>query len=57
MDYMIEIRCCVCKKRMGEIKGGQRPGMVSHGYCDVCLPKVKAEINEFLKNKKELHDE
>ena len=53
MDYIIKMRCCVCKKYMGEKKGGQKPGMISHGCCDDCLIKAKTEIEEFFKNKKE----
>lgn len=53
MSYMIEMKCCVCKKYLGEKEGGNRPGIISHGYCDDCLVKAKVEIKEFLKNKKE----
>ena len=51
-DYMIEMRCCMCKKYLGEKKGGEKPGIISYGYCDDCVVKVKAEISEFSKNKR-----
>lgn len=57
MSYMIEIRCCICKKYLGKKEGGKKPGTISHGYCNNCLVEVKKEIKEFFENKKELHDE
>lgn len=57
MGYMIKIRCCVCRKHLGEREGGKEPNMISDGYCDSCLAKLETKIKEFLKNKKELHDE
>lgn len=57
MSYMIEIRCCICKKYLGKKEGGNKSGIISHGYCDSCLVKVEAEMKDFSKNKKELLNE
>lgn len=55
MGHMIEIRCCVCGKHMGEKKGDQETNTISHGYCDDCFDNCfadfKIELNQLFKDK------
>jgi hypothetical protein len=42
----ITVICCVCKKFLYTVDGKGIYGL-SHGYCDSCMEKVKAEWEEW----------
>lgn len=43
-NYKIRVVCCECGADMDSKDGGWQPGLVSHGICDHCVPKVKHRI-------------
>ena len=49
---MMNIICCVCKKKYGEKQDGKPYIRESHGYCDECYKIEMGEIDEFIKHQK-----
>ena len=41
---MINIICCVCKKKYDEKDDGKNRIVESHGYCDKCFPEAMRNI-------------
>lgn len=49
---MINITCCLCKKKYGEYDDGEEKIQESHGYCEPCCNKTLEEIEAMKLDKK-----
>ena len=48
---MINVICCICKKKYGEKEDGKAHVRESHGYCDKCFKVEMKKIDKIKINK------